>query len=86
MKLPSLNIGDFEVPVPIIQGGMGVGVIPVRPGGGRCQRWRHWHHFRCAARIQGARFPSTDNDAANIRGLEKKSARPASLRRGASSA
>ncbi len=71
MKLPSLRIGDFEVPVPIIQGGMGVGVslsrlaAAVANAGG-------------IGIISGAQpgfmEPDfrTDNNAANVRGLEKE--------------
>lgn len=71
MKLPPLKIGDFEVPVPIIQGGMGVGVslsrlaAAVANAGG-------------IGIISGAQpgfmEPDfrTDNDSANIRGLEKE--------------
>jgi len=71
MKLPTLRIGDFEVPVPIIQGGMGVGVslsrlaAAVANAGG-------------IGIISGAqpgfREPDfrSDNEAANIRGLEKE--------------
>lgn len=71
MKLPSLHIGDFEVPVPIIQGGMGIGVslsrlaAAVANAGG-------------IGIISGAnpgyREPDfrTDNESANVRGLEKE--------------
>lgn len=71
MKLPPLRIGDFEVSVPIIQGGMGVGVslsrlaAAVANAGG-------------IGIISGAQpgfmEPDfrTDNNAANIRGLEKE--------------
>lgn len=71
MNLPPLRIGDFEVPVPIIQGGMGVGVslsrlaAAVANAGG-------------IGIISGAQpgfmEPDfrTNNDEANIRGLEKE--------------
>ncbi|MGD9009876.1 MAG: nitronate monooxygenase family protein [Desulfobacteraceae bacterium] len=71
MQLPSLNIGDLTIPVPIIQGGMGVGIslsglssaVANQGGVGVI-----------AAAMPGIHEPdiATDPDAANIRVLTRE--------------
>lgn len=71
MKLPSLRIGDIEVPVPIIQGGMGVGVSMSRLAAAVANAGGIGIISGAQPGFMEPDF-RTDNNAANIRGLEKE--------------
>lgn len=71
MKLPSLRIGDFEVPVPIIQGGMGVGVSLSRLSAAVANAGGIGIISGAQPGFMEPDFRS-DNNAANVRGLEKE--------------
>lgn len=81
MRLPTLVIGDLAIPVPIIQGGMGVGISlsglasAVADQGGVGV---------IAAAMPGIHEPdiSTDSDAANIRVLTREIKKAQQLTRG----
>lgn len=46
-----LKIGELEAEVPIIQGGMGVGISRSSQAGGRCERRRCRHYFHGTDRL-----------------------------------
>jgi len=71
MKLPSLRIGDIEVPVPIIQGGMGVGVSMSRLAAAVANAGGIGIISGAQPGFMEPDF-RTDNNAANVRGLEKE--------------
>ncbi len=71
MKIPSFKLGDLQVKVPIIQGGMGVGVSLAKLAAAVANEGGIGIISGAQPGFKEDDF-KTDNDGANVRGLAKE--------------